>query len=251
MSRFDDEPRQLALLKVSHVIRGVVDAAEELVSQLTSTPDEKYTLDCEWYHVYPAWECLWEALKKDGLLKALDSQVFADLRDEIFRIWYALPHPDEEYGGHFDRLDEAIDALRMLVCALDQLCYRWAIAAFGAWGGYWFMTAVSDKFRLDKFYRWSTIELPTEEIVALIKQPLTGESEQEMVDAADECDRWIYDQVMAGKKYPRIIKELKAKPVKWRRISSIPGIKAIARRYAERNSLPIPAVRQPGRPAGQ
>lgn len=70
-------------------------------------------------------------------------------------------------------------------------------------------------------------------------------------DAATEArGKWIYDEVMKSATYGTIVLRLRKRPEKWDLIESPNGIKAAAKRYAERNGLPLPPPRQAGRPPG-
>jgi hypothetical protein len=155
-----------------------------------------------------------------------------------------------DLGGDPRALAEVVEVLGLAVQELDELCYRWALATFGVWGAHWFAIAATGQFSLD-LEQWPEVEVPTAKLLDLVRKPSEGETEQEWAVATQARNQWIYEQVMAGVKYTRIISDLKAMPAKWQRISSIPGIKAVARRYAKQHSLPLPKPRQPGRPAGR
>ncbi len=68
-------------------------------------------------------------------------------------------------------------------------------------------------------------------------------------DAPTEArDKYIYDQCCASTVYKRIILDVKKRP-EWDRIDSISGIRRAAQRYAMRHGLPLPPLRQRGRPS--
>ncbi len=66
--------------------------------------------------------------------------------------------------------------------------------------------------------------------------------------AADKRNKWLYEQCCKGTPYVEIRLKLKKKPASWERLDTDQGVKDAARRYAEKNNLPLPASRKSGRP---
>lgn len=64
----------------------------------------------------------------------------------------------------------------------------------------------------------------------------------------DPRDKWIYNQCCARTPYDKIVRLLKEKHSNWDQIVSFQGVKAAAKRYAERKKLPPIPNRQAGRP---
>lgn len=61
-----------------------------------------------------------------------------------------------------------------------------------------------------------------------------------------ERDKWVYEQVKAGRKHADIIGELEEQAADWELLSSPSGIREAAKRYAKHHGLPSPRGK-PGR----
>lgn len=69
-----------------------------------------------------------------------------------------------------------------------------------------------------------------------------------VTDAPPSRDAWVYGEAMAGKPWKEIRSRLRSISAEWEPIETDNGVKDVARRYAEKNSLPVPESRRPGRP---
>jgi len=67
-------------------------------------------------------------------------------------------------------------------------------------------------------------------------------------DSRNDRDTWIYRECVMGTPYDQIIDELNGNTSDWTPIATPNGIKGAANRYADKNGLPHPQIRQPGRP---
>ena len=253
--------RQDAFLEVYRAVREVIDGATLLSEQLETDPDAQYAFSAEragadyfyqdlnWDHVRPSLARLKEAIHEE-LIRALDNETVDDIKCALHHAEEALPFPGQ-LGGNPRILAEVVNHLEWAVEALNEFCQQWATSVFGVWGAYWFDVAANSRFPLDHTDYWPRIELPPAEVLSLMTKPEDDETGQEWADAAEARNQWIYEQVMAGVKYNQIIAGLKGRPTKWQRISSIPGIKAVAAKYAKQHGLPEPKPRPPGRPPGR
>lgn len=253
--------REDAFLHVYQAVRRLMDSVTALAEQLEADPEALWCFDAEragaeycdcelnFDHAFCQVEALEEALA-DDLIAALNVEAVAPIAEALRYTKEALPLPGQ-LGGDFRILAEAVDRLRWAVDDLNDYCYQHAIGIFGLWGGYWFMTAALHQSSFEFFGDDTVSQLPVEEVVALLSKPPTDESETAWAEATEARNRWIYQQVMAGVKYPAIIRDLESKPIKWQRVSTSQGIKSIARKYADSHGLPRPIVRAPGRPGGK
>jgi hypothetical protein len=177
------------------------------------------------------------------------SPVLQGLSDQILQAERQVPPPGEWYFLPIG-LQEAAEEALFEVADLERWLERMAVAVFGHWGMHWWKAAL-DAAPAKVF---SGVEhcdmLDADALVSMLLTPELTEREQEWERVLQEAHRWVYEQVMAGVKYGNIVQELKAKPTRWPRYSSIPGIKGVARKYAKDHGPPVPELRKPGRPPG-
>lgn len=145
--------------------------------------------------------------------------------------------------------DKGAYALTQAIDLLEEHCDHLAVTVFGRWGLYWFKIATESK-RIDEIvtYLDRFDQVPLQEVVAVLESPEQLDNEQSQKVAEEERNEWIYDEYMAGVKFPVIIDRLKGKPIEWDRIFTRQGIRDAARRHASRHGLPMPLPRRPGRP---
>ncbi len=237
-----------------------MDAATALCERLEDNRDAKYVMDAEraggdcawpplnWDHAFPAVDELEQALD-DELLNKLDIACIGDLAEALHYTKEALPEPGQ-LGGDMRILAEAVDVLYDGAAELHEYCYHQAIAAFGLWGAYWFVIAAKGQFDLASIGGAQIGDVSSEAVLYRMRTPEQTDSERESENATEDRDLWIYEQVMSGRKYEGIWRELRTKPLSWSRYSDWRGVKAAARRYATQHNLPLPQPRNPGRPPG-
>jgi hypothetical protein len=190
----------------------------------------------------------------DGLGDMLNSEILTRLEhSSLLDLKQAILHLQAEIRerGLFEidrcTLNESAECIQLATDASMDYCEQLATGAFGCWGAYWVrMTIEVDGEQLP--YIQSSMGVTSEEIVRELLAPSNSDAECDRQRSLEERNQWIYNQVMAGFRFPAISKELKKNRCKWGRVSSDAGIKKIARKYAIDNGLPAPEPRRPGRP---
>ena len=246
---------------VYRAVRRLMDAVSGLVEQLEADPEARRIFNDErggagysnvfemnWDHVFPRIIEV-EIGLQDGIVQSLGADPIASIEEALRYTKEALPSPGS-LGGDPRVLAEAVDHFSWAVGDLDDYCDRQAISVFGHWGWYWFKTAATKRFSLDDFADPNTVGLGPGDIIGRMCAPAEEDSPQKWTEVREARNRWVYEQVMANVKYPTIINNLKSQPVTWQRISTVQGIKGVARRYAKVHNLPEPDARLPGRPTG-
>jgi len=245
--------KQDAFLLVYCAVQNVIDSVESLVDVFlwgepycngwSASLPEGYSVPPDWDRALDDLNDLGDLLD-DDLIQEIDSDAIQLVCRAFDRTEWSLANPPDCGEG----LEYAVMDLENAVAALEDYCDRQAVAAFGLWGWHWFKTATTGGFSLDSIGT-RVPSVGAKDVIRTMDAPEQTESEQEWKAAIEARDRWIYEQIMANIKFPEIIRELKTKPAKWQRISSVPGIKKAANRYAERHELPIPPQRRGGRPS--
>ena len=263
MSRDNGIPKQDAFLIVCRQVKEVIDCAERLCGQIAAAAgwflddcrDDKnpelsdvnvaYLFD--FGDVIPAFARLAYVLR-NPLFPALQLDALELVSDALKDIGNCLPRFGKWWGAD-DSLAEAQDFLLIGIQELQEFCDVQAVAAFGQWGAHWFWVAAEHGPKDAVFGPQAESNVEIDAVVTALRKP-GGEAEDtgEWEEAIRARNKWIYEQVMAGVKYPVIIERLKAKPTKWQRIGTIQGIRSAARTYAIRNNLPKPPRRRRGRP---
>lgn len=253
-----------AFLHLFSACAGLLDSISSLCDAISDasfieahvSKDETYVIH-DWQETSEALEQLQSALQ-NPLIQELGEEVIKKVADAAVQVKTGLPleYKGEAESGTF----LGMYALYHIQPELEERLYNMAVETFGHWGAFWFNVAVTnpDLRSREQLACMSFLEadpspsdLTSDEIIHAWRSSPVTESEELHGRAIDERNRWIYDQVMAGVKFPAIIKDLEKKPFGWTRISSVPGIKSAAEKFAERHNLPRPKKRSPGRPAGR
>ncbi len=239
-------------------VKAVVLAAQELAQQVYGPASDFFDLDertdslamYDWRTTFEALDPMVAVLRRSEIA-VLSVQhngwdCMEQIRDAVKHVEESLPERGS-LGSTSHTLVEAAEDLFIFSQELDEYLYRKAIAVFGVWGAHWFRFS-AENLPVDLLLSESLPHnVPTPELFRLLNT--TGE-ETNLDRAIEARSQWIYEQVMAGVKYPDIIAELRKKPVAWGLISTVPGIKGAACAYAKRHVLPMPERRRPGRPPG-
>ncbi len=258
MSGSDGPSKQQVFLHAYRAVRRVMDAATSLAEQLEADPEARYAFSAEragaayfyqdlnWDHVFPFVGQLKEALQ-DDLVQALHDETIADIQIALRYADEALPVPGQT-GGDPRILAEVVDHLELDVQQLVDMCYGWAKAAFGVWGGYWFTVAASGQFSLDYSDPWPEIELSPAEILAVMTEPernerKTDESGRKWADPEDllsPTQRAILD-ALDGRalKKEDLAEAVFRRRDQGNRLYRFPGIKELMKRGLVKNVRPI------------
>ena len=177
-----------------------------------------------------------------------DVRRFAEeLTDRFSKLWFVLSlSPTADPGPIGDAQDELQNAMRAIFPRLNP-----DAAPDEVMGGDWSLalTLDADPLEVDAVGR-ALDALERAEAVIREKgrngQQNDATSQTTVVSQNDERDVWLYERINRGDASADIVAELKATARKnrWGIISSWPGIKNAARRYARRKNLPPPAPRQ-------
>lgn len=211
---------------------------------------EEPELDNTWPDVAPLLAEAKAAVNNPALAEIEEGccgESLCDLRVAVSYIEAGLPEPGAS-GGYVRYLAEAVDHIVDSAGKLKEYREKLGIAIFGVWGNYWFSVAADNLPSDLVFWDVENEGRSLSQLRQLAEQP--EEYESDLTVALDDRNRWLYEQAMAGVVWPEIIKRLKAKPSRWPRISSVPGVKDAVYAYARSHGLPEPPPRSPGRPKG-